>query len=436
MSYSTHGADDYGCQTTFSSVRAAVACLLVLFSGYGAMHSPTALAGNALSLQEAVELAIALRDPSVTRHLETTQALGELAVAESQIPDPQLRIGLANWPTDSFDYEQDPMTQVQVGIKQQFPRGKTLEATRQRIHAESDVWRAAAALQERQVIFEARSSWLEFFYWHYARETVTQSRAAVRELLAVVESSFATGLQNNQDLLRAELELSLLDDRAVDVERQIDTHRADLARFVGAMDASRPLAQDLPELPSLPAPDRLSDALAAHPALRREDARVAVGKSSVDVAKEQYKPGFSVDVGYGARGANRADLASVMLLVDVPLFTSNRQDRRLAAAEHERASAEMGRAARLLELKQELDRAYADWKRLGERTALYEKVVVQRSASNAEAALAGYQSQVSDFAELIRSRLDHLEIGLKLRRLEVDRALAHARLLYMVGENR
>jgi outer membrane protein TolC len=89
-----------------------------------------------------------------------------------------------------------------------------------------------------------------------------------------------------------------------------------------------------------------------------------------------------------------------------------------------------------LELKQALDRTYADWLRLGERIGLYEKVVVQRAASNAEAALAGYQSQVSDFAELIRSRLDYLEIDLKLRRLEAERALAHSRLLFLAGESR
>ena len=124
-----------------------------------------------------------------------------------------------------------------------------------------------------------------------------------------------------------------------------------------------------------------------------------------------------------------------MLLVDIPLFASQRQAPGLAAAEHDRASAEMARAARLLELKQALDRAQADWSGLGERAGLYEEVVLQRAASSAEAALAGYQSRVSDFAELIRARLDYLDMELKLRRLETDRALAHSRLLFIAGES-
>jgi len=436
MNYRIPGLDDNGYRSKAAADAPSPCWTAMLILAICLTRLPTVMAGTDLSLDETVNLAIAREDPTVARHIEASNALTERAISDSQLPDPQLRLELANWPTDSFAYEQDPMTQVQVGIKQQFPRGKTLKVTRMRIDAESDVEQAAAALQLRQVVLEARSSWIELYYWHRARETVTQSREAVRKLVEVVESSFATGLQSNQDLLRAELELSLLDDRAVDVERQIETRKVDLARFIGMADASRNLTPLVSDLPRLPEAEQLQGALLEHPALRMEDARVRVGTRNIDIAKEQYKPGFSVDVGYGARGANRADFASVMVLVDIPLFTANRQDRRLASAQHDRAGAEMDRAARLLELKQALDRTYADWLRLGERTGLYEKVVVQRAASNAEAALAGYQSQVSDFSELIRSRLDYLEIDLKLRRLETDRALAHSRLLFLAGEDR
>ena len=429
MTYRKPWFDPNGYPAELRTVRSIVFLVSALLA------QSVVAASNDLTLSETLDLAFSRQDPTVARHLAATNALGERARSESQLPDPQLRFGLVNWPTDSLDYDQEPMTQLQVGVKQEFPRGNTRAATRMRLLAESDVERAAAALQQRQIKLEVRSAWLELFYWHRARGSVMQSRAALRELVGVVESSFATGLQSNQDLLRAELELSLLDDRAVDVERQIEVREADLARFIGAADAARSLSSALPELPGLPSPERLREALLEHPALLMEDARVRVGARNVDVAKAQFKPGFSVDLGYGARGADRADLASVMLLVDIPLFASQRQAPGLAAAEHDRASAEMARAARLLELKQALDRAQADWSGLGERAGLYEEVVLQRAASSAEAALAGYQSRVSDFAELIRARLDYLDMELKLRRLETDRALAHSRLLFIAGES-
>ncbi len=395
-----------------------------------------ALAGDDLSLAEAVTLAIAIGDPTVTRFVEATNALEELAIADSQLPDPQLSLGLINWPTNSFDFEQEPMTQVKVGVRQQFPRGGTLEATRLRRLSESAVQRAAAALQERRIVRDTRAAWLEIYYWQRARGSVRESREAVRELVGVIERSFATGLQNNQDLLRAELELSLLDDRALDIERQIERRKSDLARFIGPVANTTPLSADLPALPPFPSLTQMLESIVRHPALMMEQARIDIGARNVDIAKAQYRPGFSVDLSYGVRGADRADFGSVMLLVDIPLFTGQRQDRRLKAAQHNRVSAEMDRAARLLEFKQALEKTHADWSRSNERVALYERVVLQRSASNAEAALAGYQNRVTDFAELIRSRLVHLDTELKRHRLEIDRALAHSRLLFIAGEDR
>lgn len=394
----------------------------------------TALAADELEINEAVAIAVGANDPTVARFEERAAALEDRAVSDSQLPDPQLRVGLANFPVDTFDFEQEAMTQVQVGVRQSFPRGRTLSKTRERREAEATGQRAAGRLQELQIALDARSTWLELYYWLGARETVATSREAVAELVDVIEASFATGVQSNQDLLRAELELSLLDDRAFEVERRIDASRADLARLIGEAPAQRVLPTAFPILSPPQAAQTIEDGLAVHPAIRIENARVDVSDRDVDIARQQYKPGFSLDVGYGGRGGDRADFASAMVFFDVPLFTGKRQDRRVSAAQKNRSAARLDRSARLLELKRMLDRTYADWIRLGEREALFERVVVNRATANAGAALDGYQNQVADFAELIRSRLAALDTELQLRRLRVDRAKAQSQLLYFSGE--
>ena len=392
-----------------------------------------ALADQPIEFDEAVKIALGANDPTVTRFEERAEALDERAVSDSQLPDPQLRVGLANMPIDTLDFEQETMTQVQVGVRQSFPRGKTRSKTRERRNAEAEGERAAGRLQELQIVLDTRSIWLELYYWYGARETVAQSRAAVQELVEVIEASFATGVQSNQDLLRAELELSLLDDRAVDVEQQIDGLTADLARLIGDAPAQRGLPSAFPTLPELSLRQAMEDALVTHPSVTIENALIDVSSRDVDIARQEYKPGFSLDIGYGGRGGNRADFASAMIVFDVPLFTKNRQDRRVSAARKNRSAARMDRAAKLLELKKMLDRTYANWLRLGERVELFERVVVNLASANADAALDGYQNQVADFAELIRSRLAALDTELKLRRLRVDHAKAQSQLLFMTG---
>ncbi|MBB4212160.1 outer membrane protein TolC [Rhodothalassium salexigens DSM 2132] len=384
----------------------------------------------ALGLDDAVALALGREEPRVAAARARARALDERAVAEGQLPDPELRVGLANMPVDSFDFDQEPMTQVQVGVRQAFPRGRTLAETRARTDAEAEASRARARLERRRVVLETRLAWLELAYWLTARRIVDDQQAAVTELVRVIETAFATGTGSNQDLLRAELELSLLDDRAVEVARRIETVRADLSRYVGAA-AARPLPDALPTLS--PPPDRrlIAEALARHPQVTALDARVDARGRDVAIARQAYKPRWALDLAYGARVGGRADFASVGVTLDVPLFTDQRQDRRLAAARQDRQAARLDRQAVLLDLRQRLDRTHAAWMRLGQRVGLYERVVRARADANADAALDGYQNQVADFAELIRSRLEALDTRLTLRRLRTDRAKAQAELLYL-----
>ena len=66
---------------------------------------------------------------SLTRNAETVSQSYEYraagfeqeSIAESSLPDPKLKLGVMNLPTDSFDLEQEAMTQLQVGVIQAFP---------------------------------------------------------------------------------------------------------------------------------------------------------------------------------------------------------------------------------------------------------------------------------------------------------------------------
>lgn len=410
--------------------RLAFAAIFV----FAAVEPEAAWADEQLGLNEAVAIALGANDPTVERYEERAAALEDRAVSDSQLPDPQLRVGLTNFPVDTFDFEQEPMTQVQVGLRQSFPRGRTLSKTRARREAEAAGERAAGRLQELQIALDTRSTWLELYYWLGARHTVAESRAAVAELVDIVKTAYATGVQSNQDLLRAELELSLLDDRAVEVERRIEVSTAELARLVGLNAASRTLPATFPMLPSPPARHVIEGGLVAHPTVGIDDARIEVSDRDIDIARQAYQPGWSLDIGYGGRGGDRADFASAMIVLDIPLFTNDRQDRRVSAARRDRAAAQLDRSAKLLELKRVLDRTHADWLRLGERVELFERVVLDRATANAEAALNGYQNRVADFAELIRSRLTALDTELQLRRLKVDLAKAQSRLLFLGKE--
>lgn len=391
------------------------------------------LAAEPLSIDQAVTLAIEAGDPSVERFDESAAALDERAIADSRLPDPQVRVGMMNWPVDSFSYGQEAMTKLEVGVQQAIPRGSTLTHKRQRRTAEAEQERIAGSFRTLEIAREVRRAWLDLYYWSNARTVVTKSREAVSDLVTVVRSFYATGRQSGQDVLRAELELSLLDDQLIEIERRIEISRADLARFIGPADAAREPAAELPEQVDFSLGD-MAAALSGHPAIRVQDARIRVHDQDIALARQQYKPGWSVEAAYGARSGARADLATLMVRFDVPLFTKNRQDRRLSAARRDKQAVLLDRDGKILELRRSLERAYADWRRLGDRIDLFEETVLTRASGNADAALDGYRNRTSDFAELIRSRLSELNLELSLIKLRADKGRAGAELTFLQGD--
>ena len=85
-----------------ASVRLVAATVLLFLA--------SSVAANSLTITEAAQLAL-LEDYTLKAINARSQSMTELAVAAEGLPDPQLKLGFANLPTDSFNLGQEPMTQ-------------------------------------------------------------------------------------------------------------------------------------------------------------------------------------------------------------------------------------------------------------------------------------------------------------------------------------
>lgn len=396
-----------------------------------------ALAQPMLPLAEAERLAL-VNDPQTLSLQAQAEALAAQAVSDGELPDPMLKLGAMNLPTDSLSLSQEPMTQLQVGVVQRFPRGDSLRYASQRTQALSAAERAHADVQHREALRQVRLAWLDAYYWQHAQATVGRSQALFGQLVDITRSRYAIGGSNQQDVINAELELNLLGDRAQDYQTREEQARADLARWTGAAPAQAALP---PELPSLDIHvENWDAALQSHPAIQAEQAKVSAAHQGVHLAKEAYKPGWSLDLTYGKRsgqnpnGSDRPDFVSAMVMVELPFQTRNRQDRRLTASEQRKTAAVQMRHNKLLELQQQRNDALARSQRLTERLTRYEQALIPQARSNAEAAINAYQADRGDFTMLMRARITELNTELQALKLRVDRAKAQATLRYLAGE--
>ncbi len=392
----------------------------------------------ALSLREAEQLALEA-DPVINSHRAKSRAFDAEATANGTLPDPRLRLGMFNVPLDSFSTTEDPATQLRIGVQQEFPRGDTTDLKQQQSR-----WLAQAALAQAddealKLRLDVRETYLNLYYEIHAGRIVRETRELFKKLVKITEDQYAQGRVNQQDVIRADLELSRLDDRATKIRGNEDEFRAQLAQWIGDT-AWQPIDEALPAVPEVPDTDDINVLLTQHPAVRAETAKVEASLTMTEVARQDYKPGVGAFVEYRKRfgenpdGSDRSDMMAAMVTMDIPLFTENRQDKRVAAREQSANAARYARDDTLRELKRKLEKDQAIYRRLSERERIYKNKLINSASSNAQASLNAYQSGVTEFTTLMRAGITELDVRLENLRIEVDRLRARARLLYITGE--
>jgi len=395
-------------------------------------------AGFALSLDQAEKLALK-SDPRVLGYQSTARSYEEASVSDRTLPDPRLMLGAVNVPVDSFDLSQEAMTQLKVGIRQDFPRGSSLEIKQQQSQWLSRSASALAQDARRKLISDVRQTYLNLYYEVAALNIIKETRRLFSKLVSITESSYAAGRVNQQDVVQASLELSRLDDRSAKVKGREEGYRAELAQWIGDR-AWNPIDDTFPVLPELPEDIDINAVITGHPLIQAQNARVNAARKSIDIARQDYKPGWSASLDYGFRsgdnpdGSSRSDFATALVNFDIPLFTSDRQDRRVASSQEKTNAARYEMDDALRQLKRNYDKELHSWRRHNERVSLYQDSLLASAKDNSRASLQAYQSGVTEFNTLMRAQITELDVRLENLRVKVDRAGSHARLLYITGE--
>jgi len=392
----------------------------------------------ALNLKQAEQLAIQF-DPSIESFKATSRSFVDESVAVNTLPDPKLRFGAVNVPVDSFDLQQEQMTQIKVGIMQNFPRGDVLSIKQKQSQYLSQSALALASDAELKILREVREAYLNLYYEVSAYQIIRETRKLFSKLVKITESNYAAGRVNQQDVILAGLELARLDDRSTKIQAREEGYRAMLSQWIGDI-AWNNISMAFPQLPALPEKVDLNQVIVQHPLIRAESAKVDASKQMTEMAKQEYKPGWSLLLDYGFRSGNnpdgteRPDFASALVSLDIPLFTGNRQDKTVSSNQQKVVSARYKKDDQLRKLKQFYEKNQYLWSRLGEREQLYKNSLLTAAKNNSNASLKAYQSGVSEFNTLMRAQITELDVRLEDLRVRIDRAAAQARLLYITGD--
>ncbi|UQN41045.1 TolC family protein [Agarivorans sp. B2Z047] len=392
-----------------------------------------------LNIERAVELALS-SDPSENLYAQRQQQIAAMGVQSGQLKDPMIRLGLANLPTDSFKFDQDPMTQLSVGLAQEFSRGNTRELSGQRYQILEQQTGYKAAERRLELSQQIRQMWLSVRFANTAQHLLAENKQLFARNVEHVRGQFELGYKQSQDLFQAELQLSKFDEQIAAFSQQEQAYRGQLATWLGAQ-AYQPFDSALPQWDATAnyveqANTEHYTLLSQHPLVLVKQAAIDEAEKQIEIANEAYKPAFKVEVGYGHRnsrdmdGSARPDLVSGFLSMDVPLFTDKRQDQAVISATRGKGVKQAERDLVLKNMNGRLNGQVAQVQNLNLRLARYQQTLLPQAKANTQAAIQGYQSNTVSFDLVVKAFMDETALQLEFEQLQTQQYQSLAQVRY------
>lgn len=416
--------------------------LLCLYSG--AMISLPSTAQY--SLQETIDMA-QLNDPWLKGSEYRQESISAQSSAAGQLPDPVISFNLANLPVDSFNLSQEPMTQVQVGISQALPRGDSRSLQKRQLYEISEQQPLMRMDRKAKVAVTVAHLWLDSYRYRESIRLVKENENLFNDLIDIVESRYSSALGNTSqyDLIRAQLELTQFEERLIQLQENFGSTQMLLTEWLP--NPTILLSGELPDL-HLKSNNKTSDSvdnllvsqLQQHPAITSIDQQILASNSGVELAEQSYKPQFGINAMYGYRdddlnGDSQADFFSLGLTMDVPLFTRNRQDKRVQSAMANVEELKTQRALLLRQMRAQFTSNQARLALLEKRQALYRNKLLSEAHAQTEASLTAYTNDKGDFSEVVRARIAELNAHIDALNVSIDRFKTIATLNYFFASS-
>ncbi|MCG7637004.1 MULTISPECIES: TolC family protein [unclassified Alteromonas] len=433
----------------------ALFALIFVLSSFLMANKP--VVAQTLSLEQALQLAIQF-DPLLKGNAHRKDRFNAEAEASSYWANPQVSASVQNLPTDGFAFDQEPMTQFKVGLKQQLPRGDENLYSQQKYQVMADQMSVESQARKAWLKREVTLTWLDWVYATRRIGLLDKEKSLLTQLLDFTDSRYSQGVgaAAQQDILQVRLALLSLDDKYVQAYQQKNEARSAFSKWFGAPldeSVSAPLTQstqDAIEVDAILNDSNLSlssfltviensepfSILQHHPEAMLLQIQTQIEAQNVNIAREQTKSQWAFEASYGYRqdaqnGASRADFVSLGVQVDLPFFNKSRQDASISAAASKMSASETDFRLKVNELAANAEVLKSRLSALSERKALYETALIGETRQLSEAELTAYTTDTGDIGDVVNANLKQVQVQDDLLKIDIERARTLASLAYL-----
>jgi outer membrane protein TolC len=375
-------------------------------------------------------------------------------------------IGVVNLPVRNPSFTNDDMTMKVIGIRQEVPHPGKLALMRKSAATEA---RQAAVVRDSTrlaVIRNVRTNYYELAYIDAALDIARRTHATLLEVATVAERRYAAGRGEQQDVIRATLEATRVNETVNGLIEMRAANTSKLSAFVGTavtLNGRSRIPESIVRIagsanadsihfatsevgstavgsPLLPLADVQNLALRNNRGIEVRELEQELAGTRASLARKERLPDFDVSVEYGQRsgrsmesGLRRADMVSVTVSMPLPIQQSTRQRPLIRAAIADAVSAANAQRAAENMLRAEVARLYSEVERNYTLLALYRKALLPQGRAAITASTGAYRSGTGSFVSVLEAQSTALQLELSYERALADFAQRLAELEEVAG---
>lgn len=386
-------------------------CFLLLTS---LLISLPVFAQETLSLRGLIEEA-KNNNPELQALRRNIKAKEAKARAEGVLDDPSFRIEMMDLSKENPFPTPGNAMQTKYGISQMFPYpGKrSLQkdiALKEVLMAEVEV-----KVRELEIVTMVKDAYYEYLLLSESIKIVKEIKTLLSNMMEIAKIKYATGQASQQDVIKAQVELTMLINEITELEAEREVVQAGLKALLNRSQET-PLS-DPPAIPQKKADIKVEEltekALAINPALQKMRYEIEANQIGVELARKNYYPDFMVDIAPIQRDG-RFDAWDAMFQINIPIW-QRKYDSQVTEAQ---SSVEAGQYKLRAEeniRSAEVKEGIVKVESADRIRTLYETSLLPQVELSFDSALKNYQTGKIDFLTLLdtervlrKTRIDYI----------------------------
>lgn len=327
----------------------------------------------------------------------------------SSLPDPMVSVtsNSVKVPLPGFGLGREVIANIGVMASQGIPAPGKLKLRADLAYKDAEIERQQFHSVGLTVTTRVKTAYYKLAYAQAARRILEKNRELLQQILRVTEARYTVGKAAQQDLFKAQMQLSILETKVLRMQQDARMAQQEIGAVLG-----RPFqggAAELKVFAFLDTLDELARAADAHsPMLARERKSIQKMEVAVNLARKDYQPDYTFSAGYYNMGL-MAPMFMLRADITLPAFYHRKQRPAVAEAVTNVREARHAYQAANQELRLKVQDDYLAATTADKLLRIYSETVIPQAGLTLESSIASYETGAVDFLSVLSNFTSVLE---------------------------